>query len=239
MDLTREAIDRIAELSEPKPIKLADMKYVTRPVHRVNDPVADPLRGWSLMSVIDYLSKNPDKIADCLVEVSSQHVCVTSPLNNDKRRDVYFVSEPKVPRIIFNQFIDVEKMKIMLMSQFEQDEQSALLLTFLATLCEKSGTELRDDGVSQSIAVNTGIANLENVVVPNPITLRPFRTFYDIEQPASTFVFRMAKGLQCALFEADGGAWVKDEVDGIKKFLNIKIESLVGCMRDTSVCLLG
>ncbi len=235
MDLTREAIDRITELSEPKTINLNGLKYTTRPVHRVNDPVAEPLRGWSLEAVIDYLAKNLDKITECLVEVSSQHVCVTSPLNDDRRRDIYFVSEPKVPRIIFNQNVDVEKMKIMLMSQFVQDDQSAVLLSFLASLCEKSGTELRDDGVSQSIAVNTGIANLENITVPNPIILRPFRTFYDIEQPASTFVFRMAKGLQCALYEADGGAWVEDEVEEIKDFLFSNIKDISGI----NICLLG
>jgi hypothetical protein len=235
MDLTREAIDRLIDLGQPQPIKLADMKYVTRPVHRVNDPVAEPLKGWSLTSVIDYLAKNPDKIADCLVEVSSRHVCVTSPLNDDRRRDVYFVSEPKVPRITFNDFIDVEKMKITIMSQFVQDDQTAILLSFLGQLCEQSGTELRDNGVSQDIAVNTGIMNIEDVKVPNPITLRPYRTFYDIEQPASTFVFRMAKGLRCALFEADGGAWVETEVEGIKDFLNVSFGSISGI----KICLLG
>lgn len=54
-------------------------------------------------------------------------------------------------------------------------------------------------------------------------TLRPYRTFREVEQPASEFVFRL-RSLNgevpwCALFEADGGKWKLDAVLKIKAWL--------------------
>ena len=50
---------------------------------------------------------------------------------------------------------------------------------------------------------------MADVKVPNPVTLRPFRTFIEVEQPESKFIFRMREGGRCAIFEADGahGSW--------------------------------
>jgi len=54
---------------------------------------------------------------------------------------------------------------------------------------------------------------------PNPVTLRPYRTFSEVEQPASLFVFRIDKQANMALFEADGKHWVADAVGNIAAYL--------------------
>ena len=77
--------------------------------------------------------------------------------------------------------------------------------------------------MSQSVTVKTGIASVSNVKVPNPVVLRPYRTFTEIEQPESRFIFRMQEGGLCALFEADGGAWEKKAVINIKEYLSDKL----------------
>ena len=48
-----------------------------------------------------------------------------------------------------------------------------------------------DDGVSQKTTIKIGIANKTDVIVPNPMKLRPYRTFAEIEQPESSYVFRI------------------------------------------------
>ena len=65
-----------------------------------------------------------------------------------------------------------------------------------------------DDGVSQKTTIKTGIANKTDVIVPNPVKLRPYRTFAEIEQPESSYVFRIMdtdRGPAFKLVEADGG----------------------------------
>lgn len=59
-----------------------------------------------------------------------------------------------------------------------------------------------DDGVSQVATARSGVASVGKVVVPNPISLRPYRTFLEVEQQESDFVFRMHEGPKLALFGA-------------------------------------
>lgn len=67
-----------------------------------------------------------------------------------------------------------------------------------------------------------GIASKADAEVPNPVSLRPYRTFHEIEQPESLFVFRMKErdGMNCAIYEADGGAWRNTAIQSIKKYLD-------------------
>jgi hypothetical protein len=63
------------------------------------------------------------------------------------------------------------------------------------------------------------LETLANVKVPNPVVLAPFRTFPEIKQPESKFIFRMQSGPRAALYEADGGAWRNEAMSGIKEYL--------------------
>ncbi|MDF9627266.1 hypothetical protein P5775_32030, partial [Bacillus cereus] len=80
--------------------------------------------------------------------------------------------------------------------------------------------EIGDDGVSQAVTVKTGVASRGNAKVPNPVQLSPYRTFVEVKQPESKFVFRMREGARCGLFEADGGAWKLEAMNNIKEYLN-------------------
>jgi len=81
-----------------------------------------------------------------------------------------------------------------------------------------------DDGITQQVQAKMGV-RIENVQLPNPIRLAPYRTFTQIEQPASAFVFRLKKsagsgeGPTAALFDADGGNWQNDAIMNIKEWL--------------------
>ena len=65
-------------------------------------------------------------------------------------------------------------------------------------------------------------------MVPNPVNLCPFRTFIEVGQPASSFVFRMRQnrdeGVECAIFEADGGAWKNAAMENIKEYLQAELK---------------
>lgn len=79
-----------------------------------------------------------------------------------------------------------------------------------------------DDGVSQKTTIKSGIANKTDVIVPNPVKLRPYRTFAEIEQPQSSYVFRIQdsdRGPSFKLVEADGGLWKNATMKKIKDYL--------------------
>lgn len=86
--------------------------------------------------------------------------------------------------------------------------------------------------MTQKATVKTGIASKGEAIVPNPVILKPYRTFVEVDQPLSQFVFRMKQdkydGIQCALFEADGGAWKIEAMKSIKEYLKEQLEGIEG-----------
>ena len=94
----------------------------------------------------------------------------------------------------------------------------------VGNLTEDAVRTMTDDGVSQVTAVRTGVATVADVKVPNPVSLRPFRTFIEVDQPESRFIFRMREGGRCAIFEADGGAWKLEAKKNIYNYLAEQLE---------------
>lgn len=80
-----------------------------------------------------------------------------------------------------------------------------------------------DDGVSQQAIIKTGVTTKDAAFVPNPVSLIPYRTFLEVPQPASDFVFRISEGRGGApafkLVAADGGLWKSQAVDNVKNYL--------------------
>ena len=93
---------------------------------------------------------------------------------------------------------------------FLRDNRNVVLLKFLRQfICQKT-------------TIKSGIANKTDVIVPNPVKLRPYRTFAEIEQPQSSYVFRIQdsdRGPSFNLVEADGGLWKNATMKKIKDYL--------------------
>ena len=80
-----------------------------------------------------------------------------------------------------------------------------------------SSVETSDDGITQKVTTEKGMS-LNSSIMSTPIReLAPFRTFNEVRQPKSEFLFRIRDN-QFALFEADGGAWQKEAKENIREF---------------------
>ena len=129
----------------------------------------------------------------------------------------------KVPVFQFEKFYDTESFNIKMQSIFlDTDDKEAILKT-VGNLKEDAVKTISDDGISQAVTVKTGIAAAGEAKVPNPVELKPYRTFTEVEQPSSPFVFRMKEGGYCGLYEADGGAWKRIAIGNIKAHLELKL----------------
>jgi len=145
---------------------------------------------------------------------------------NSNKRFKYAESVLAIDRFSFSVPInpvwhDLENFVIALQSQFVQTDKIEELISHLSHLANETVVDVKDDTFSQSYQIKTGITTKSSVVVTNPITLQPHRTFSEIEQPESTCIFRLkGKGeMQCALFISDGGAWEIDAINNIKEWL--------------------
>jgi len=226
MDMTKDALQYVVGLKKAEVITINGEDYTDREIHRVNRGLrADPVKMHTLTGLVDYLKAGIDKTAEkMLVQVVSPvSVRVISMLDEDRKREELALATASVPDFDYGRYIEQEKFLISLQAKFLPNDDRELLLKFAGTVKNESIAQYGDNGVAQKATIKTGISTVGDAIVPNPVILRPFRTFTEVTQPESSFVFRMRQGdkggVECAVFEADGGAWQNAAMANIRDWL--------------------
>ena len=124
-----------------------------------------------------------------------------------------------VPEFDFGEFMDQETFQIKVQTCFEESANRAKVLSVVGNMSKEQSMRTADDGVSQKITVKAGIVRAAEVTLVNPVTLTPFRTFREVEQPESPFVLRVNEDAEAALFTGDGSKWKLEAVARIGEYL--------------------
>ncbi len=122
----------------------------------------------------------------------------------------------------FGKMLEHEQFVIALQTMFARDPVRDELLALVSKISESQVRESNDDGVGQQVVVQRGVTTVGAVKLPNPVTLKPWRTFREVDQPASLFVLRAKAGGEMpslGLFEADGGSWKLEAINSIAEWL--------------------
>lgn len=235
MDLTREFLEKVEEMVQPQTLTEGIRTFVDKPMHMLVDEIAAdiPLRTNSLSSVADYIKSNADFDAldsdgRKLIHVEDEKtVWLYTEMNSFKKRSALLLASAWVSSFPFGQWLSLENFIISVQANFVADEHRDELLSFVATVKQDTGVEQQDDGVTQKVTTRSGVSLSRTSKVPNPITLRPFRTFSEVEQPESSFVFRIKAeegcGVKAALFAADGDAWRHDAILKIRDYFQTHV----------------
>lgn len=214
--MIKKALEYIVGLNKPELVEVGGETYSDKDLHRVkHNPKAEMLRLNTLTSLMDYIESGTDKMADKMIlhVENPKLVWLRSKLDEDRERETLIQVVAEIPGFDFGRYIPHEEFCVALRSRFLETEDRKLLLKFAGTVEAGTVAQYSDDGVTQRATVKVGIVGKKDEIVPSVVTLKPYRTFINLEQPESRFLFRMrdgANGVECALFEADGGAW-KDE----------------------------
>lgn len=132
----------------------------------------------------------------------------------------------------FGQFLEVDDFIIKISTLFQDTEDLVKIRQYVSRLTVTDSIQTEDDGVSQSANIKKGISGaLSDVkLAPLGLKLKPWRTFVEVEQPESSFIFRMKlygdKVPACAILESDGGAWKSSAVKSIKDWLGKNIKGI-------------
>jgi hypothetical protein len=226
--MLKEALQYLINLGNVETHEIGDSVYSTQKLHLVNDLTPKALEVRSLSGLVDYLISNFD--GDQLSEqkmvhiISPTEVVAFSTFNRDFERNEYIKAKAMLPEFRFDQWYDAETFNIKLQSAFVSNEDRSIMLQVVGNIKEENVRQVGDDGISQAVVAKTGVATQGNVLVPNSVVLAPYRTFVEVTQPESDFVFRMQNGPRCALFEADGGAWKLTAMRHIKEYLQAALE---------------
>ena len=181
---------------------------------------------FSLDGLIDYIKEDVDGFfkdpeRKFLVRVCGPHsVEVVSPVTGYwQERITVAKCEALVPKVEFDRFRDPESFQIMVQTCFEDSKNRADVLLLAGNIRKEQSMRTADDGVSQTVTVNAGVATAADVTVKNPVPLTPYRTFREVEQPESPFVLRFDEEARVALFTGDGSAWQLEAVSRIAEYL--------------------
>lgn len=229
--INQEALKYLVNLGEEKdPIVMLDQGTFTKAsLSRVKEAKASVLTVSTLTGLVDYIKSDLDKLPEKLLiqVISPREVALYSPLNADREREQYISAEAILPdNVVYDRFIGTEQFNIMLQSAFVDVGTKSALLKYTGLIQDEAVKTTGDDGVSQQVTVKTGVASVGQAIVPNPVELAPYRTFPEVEQPISKFIFRMQEGPRAALYEADGGAWRNKAILSIKEYLQEDLKEL-------------
>jgi len=227
--MLKSMIEKIESMAKPELIELDDRPYTTRPVFPVLEPKISPLEINTLTGMVDYLAQRPD---NTVVDDSDMFILIKSPSlvyvmteiygQFNERQTILKASFTPKP-FNFGQWHDLESFIIAVQTFFIQTDVTAAILKITGNMACGTTVERMDDGVTQQVKARTGIARVEHVNLPNPVTLRPYRTFLEIDQPPGQFVFRMRQAkdnqIECAIFEADCGLWQLAAINSIYEWL--------------------
>lgn len=232
--MIREALQYIVGLNATEVKEIKGKRYTDKQVYPVVEPSISALEVSTLESIVEYITKNPDGLnvsADTpfIIHVEDYNaVTLKSVIHGDfHSRHKLLKSVDETRQFSFGNWYDREKFNIALQSQFVHTQNLVDLIAVISNVSEENGVTSTDDGMSQKVTARTGVATLSNIVIPNPLKLQPFRTFPEVEQPESVFVFRLGKGMECSLHEADGGKWKADCVKNIKEWFQFSLKDQI------------
>lgn len=228
--IIKEAIEYVVSLRKPEIQEIDGIAYSDKELSPViHNPKARAVQMNTLTSLVDYIKAQVDEMDEkMIVHVQSPtKVSLYSALDGERIRENMVEVVARVPGFEYGRFIDHERFCIGLQAKFLEDPESdrSLVLKFAGTVEDGTVSQYSDDGISQKATIKTGIASKGDAIVPNPVKLRPYRTFHEVQQPISEFIFRMKSddGVWCALFEADGGAWENVAMKNIKEYLEVEL----------------
>lgn len=181
------------------------------------DPQPECISVTTLAGLIAYISEDaPFDHDDLLAVVDSERAVRVYGPESRKTRVRPVVCQATLDQNLkpfpFGQFMDQETFLISMYTQFDREmDDFKALIAYASKVVNDESVNMTDDGISQKAVIKAGLHSEESTEkAPAIVTLRPFRTFREVEQPQSMFVFRMRRQngpVGFALFEADGGAW--------------------------------
>lgn len=225
-----DAIQLIIDKSRPATVKVGDCTYRTDNFQQLmpKEPDMPVLKVNTLSGLVSVIQEEIDQMdgRDCcplLIRVESpRSVTVTSTLHSTPEtlnlRQLVYVCENDNAVFECGEY-GQENMVILLRSMFQQTPDRDYLLDLISRIDTVNGVSITDNGLTQAVEMRTGVQLKDSVPIKPIVTLRPYRTFLEVDQPTSDFLLRVSKSGAIRLREADGGAWKLEARMNIQQYL--------------------
>lgn len=230
--MIKSALQWIKDQAKPPTVSVGNRDYSLDELEPVYDPSPDTLKIHTLTGLLDYCRTDrlndlkDEKIFFQVLSPGEVHLC-SELYGGFRQRDIFMTAILTEGRSFpFGSWLDPENFIIELQAKCVPDENTTALLTFINSIKEVNERVSSDDGISQTVTSKSGAVLTSESKVPNPVSLRPYRTFLEVQQPAISCVLRLRQGPQLSLHEADGGLWRLEAIKSIKAFLEQELAAM-------------
>lgn len=239
-----EAIEKILSLAPASEVDINGLKYSDRSLSVVSPPEIKVVGVTTLQGLVDLYTNDLDSVkgAKVLVHVTGPTTVEIVSKDGDTfgRRHLWVKAQypGEIQRFPFGSFLQPEQFIIQVQAGFQRvkvqadDGSMALDLDYVlktvSAISAGATNTSEDDGISQTVNMKRGIVLKGTDTLKSRVNLAPFRTFPEVDQVISQFIFRAQgdeQNIKLALFEADGGRWRLDAVAEVVRWLSGKFGS--------------
>ena len=202
--------------------------YCNKELNLLTDPIISQLSMNTLFGLLDYCETiaNPDKI---IIHIENEYLvqCYSLELDKWKRRALYAQASP-IGKSNYNSgvWLDVEDFIIELRTNFVLNDTTKKIISLLGNITDNEIKNYSDDGITQTATIKSGINLKKETEIPSIVKLAPYRTFTEIKQPESEFIFRMKKsgdGPKCALFQLYDNMWKIETIKNLAEWFRMNL----------------
>ena len=230
--MLKEAIEKIRQMAldgaEIKTIEIDDWIYsknekgdlVKVAEKDTKRKIPDCIEATSLEGLVNWI-KAENEYDKMFIEISEYNYVFCSTKRSAVREGgAHLLFSAKSSNNTFREgYRNHEAAMIELRSKYQHTDDIDYLLQLLSTITLEDSVQSNDNGLTQQVTVRKGIGLAEKKTVKPIVKLKPYRTFYEVEQPESEFLVRINDEGSIGFFEADGGMWKMTARYTIKEYL--------------------
>jgi hypothetical protein len=231
--MLKAAIEKILSLGQPVIMDVDGRSYLSAPgeFELVREPIPTPITTETLTGLTDYLERGIDgtvKTPGVFLHVGDfRMVALFSPLSDTMSRSAFITAMvEEFEEEAHSVWTPVEDFIINIQNCFAPSDDRTAVLQVVSNLASVTEKTAEDDGISQTVRVRAGIQRTTDVAIRNPVVLKPWCTFPEIEPPEREYVFRIRKAgdsFNCMLSEGVDNRWKLETAQRIAVWLKTKL----------------
>ena len=229
--MLKDFVNRIVALAAPTTVEVDGSVYSNQELIHIQDkkpmPICIDLTG--LDSICKMVRNEAEHVGlQIFIQVKDyKSVVVFTSLDADEDRLYLYKCIADTPAVTTDRFMPYEKAVIELRSLYIPNEGTQYLLQLLSSISNESKVTSTDNGVTQQVEARSGIALNSMVKIEPRVTLQPFRTYIEVEQPASEFLLRINERGEIGFFPADGGVWKLEATRNVAAYFEYALKDLI------------
>lgn len=231
------SVEAIAKLKEEGMVIDFDGKKFARQGFQrlIDNPRPSAINGTTLSGLVDYIKADKEafKPASCMIQIRDySEVSLFEAFDGeDQERTVFYRAklDKELPAFPFDVYLESEDFIIKARSRMQPSDDMDKIIEIVSKLAVQEKIIAKDDGLSQVVQTKRGVSGgvTDPTETKGTYSLKPYRTFREINQPESKFILRLKAredGIPTvALFDSEGGIWRYHAMLAIKDWLEVEL----------------